>query len=144
MGLSVPVSAPLAAHAAPDSARTSALLAAVGRYFELMYDCDVSRFDDVFAPFTNLHGELEGRMVHWTADAYKDVLRKRQPPKSLGAARSDRILLIDFASPDMGDGQGSGEHGGQALRGLSHLALHRRRLACHFGYYVEDDGSTAA
>ena len=32
------------------------LLAAVERYFALMYDNDVSRFDQVFAPSAQLHG----------------------------------------------------------------------------------------
>jgi hypothetical protein len=35
----------------------------------------------------------------WTAAVYRDILGKRQSPKSLGARREDSQLLLDFASP---------------------------------------------
>ena len=37
-------------------------------------------------------------MVAWPAQEYRDILDKRQSPKSLNAVRADEILLIDFAS----------------------------------------------
>jgi hypothetical protein len=40
----------------PDDECVTSLHAALERYLELMYDCDVSRFDDVFAPTVQLHG----------------------------------------------------------------------------------------
>jgi hypothetical protein len=67
-------------------------------YFDLMYDCDTSRFDRVFRSTAQLHGIREGQMVVWPAETYKDVLAKRQSPKSLKAARADEILLVDFTS----------------------------------------------
>lgn len=75
-----------------------ALTVGIGKYFDLMYDCDVSRFDEVFYPGVHLHGFRDGRMVSWSAEVYKEILRKRQSPKSMGAARRDEVLLIDFAS----------------------------------------------
>ena len=79
-------------------APTPPLLEAIQRYFNLMYDCDVSMFDRVFRPTAQLHGFREGQMTMWTADAYKDILSKRQTPKSQNAPREEQILLIDFAS----------------------------------------------
>lgn len=79
----------------------TALNDALQRYFDLMYDCDISRFDQVFQPSVHLHGYRDGAMVAWSATAYKDILAKRQSPKSLGAARIDEILLVDFTSNDM-------------------------------------------
>ncbi|MEN9725888.1 MAG: hypothetical protein RL434_254, partial [Pseudomonadota bacterium] len=38
---------------------------ALDRYFDLMYDCDVSRFDQVFATTAQLHGLREGEMICW-------------------------------------------------------------------------------
>ena len=38
-------------------------------------------------------------MTVWPADTYKDILSKRQSPKSQNAAREEQVLLIDFASP---------------------------------------------
>jgi Putative lumazine-binding len=74
------------------------LLEAVQRYFDLMYDCDVSRFDRVFRSTAQLHGFREGKMTMWTAQAYKDILASRQSPKALGAPREEQVLLVDFAS----------------------------------------------
>jgi len=74
------------------------LIAAVHRYFDLMYDCDTIRFDRVFRETSQLHGFREGRMSMWPAGEYKEILAKRQSPKSLGATREEEILLIDFAS----------------------------------------------
>ena len=38
-------------------------------------------------------------MQCWPAAVYRDILAKRQSPKSLGASREDSLLLLDFASP---------------------------------------------
>ena len=72
--------------------------AVVQRYFDLMYDCDITKFDRVFRDTAQLHGFREGQMTMWPAPAYKDVLSKRQSPKSIGAPREEQILLMDFAS----------------------------------------------
>jgi len=74
------------------------LTEAVQRYFDLMYDCDVSKFDQVFTPTSQLHGFREGKMTRWTASEYEAVLAKRESPKSLGASRDEAILLLDVAS----------------------------------------------
>jgi hypothetical protein len=79
----------------------TSLTEAVQKYFDLMYDCDTSRFDQVFRSTAHLHGFRDGQMVTWSAQVYKDILDKRQSPKSLGAARADEILLVDFASTDL-------------------------------------------
>ena len=71
---------------------------ALQRYFDLMYDCDTSRFDRVFRSTAQLHGFRDGQMVMWSAATYRDILDKRRSPKSLNAPRADEILLMDFAS----------------------------------------------
>jgi hypothetical protein len=88
--------------AAPiEQERISSLVDATRRYFDLMYDCDVSRFDQVFAPTVQLHGYRDGQMKVWPAEPYKDILSKRQSPKSVNATREDEILAMDFASTTM-------------------------------------------
>jgi hypothetical protein len=89
--------APRSAHS--NEASVADLRAALQLYFDLMYDCDVSRFGDVFAPTVQLHGFRDGAMQCWPAAYYRDILMKRQSPKSLGAPREDSLLLLDFASP---------------------------------------------
>jgi hypothetical protein len=78
---------------------TEGLRGAVQCYFDLMYDCDTSRFDRVFRDTAQLHGFREGKMTMWPAADYKEILRGRQSPKALGARREEQILLMDFASP---------------------------------------------
>jgi len=78
---------------------TEQLTEAVQRYLDLMYDCDVGKFDDVFATTSQLHGFREGRMTCWPAAQYKEVLAGRKSPKDLGSPREEQILLLDFASP---------------------------------------------
>ncbi len=81
-----------------DRTCVDSLLDAVKKYFDLMYDCDTSRFNEVFRSTVQLHGYRDGKMVAWPADVYRDILDKRQSPKSLDSARADEILLIDFSS----------------------------------------------
>ena len=71
---------------------------AVQKYFDLMYDCDTARFDQVFRSTVQLHGFRDGQMVAWSASTYRDILDKRQSPKSLNSPRADEILLVDFSS----------------------------------------------
>lgn len=80
-------------------ANLSGLLDALQIYFDLMYDCDLAGFDDVFASSVQLHGFRDGAMICWSAQTYRGILAERRSPKSLGAPRADEILLIDFASP---------------------------------------------
>ena len=73
---------------------------AVQKYFDLMYDADVSNFDRVFRPTAQLHGLREGKMRMLTTDAYRNILAKSPSPKSQGAKREEEILLLDFTSAD--------------------------------------------
>jgi hypothetical protein len=73
---------------------------AIQRYFDLMYDCDVSKFDQVFHPTAQLHGVRDGALTMWPAATYREILAKRQAPKSVDAPRQEEILMIDFTSPN--------------------------------------------
>jgi Putative lumazine-binding len=75
------------------------LLDAVARYFALMYDNDVSRFDQVFAPSAQLHGLRDGELKLIPAAAYRSNLAARPSPQSKNAPRLQEVLLVDFASP---------------------------------------------
>jgi putative lumazine-binding protein len=76
------------------------LLAAVRRYFDLMYESDLRHFDRVFAPTAQLHGFREGRLTMWSAGQFKDVMASRPSPHALKAPREEAILSVDFAAPD--------------------------------------------
>jgi hypothetical protein len=75
------------------------LLAAVDRYFDLMFDNDVSRFNEVFASSAQLHGLRDDQLRLIPAPEYKASLASRPSPKSKNAPRRQEVLLVDFASP---------------------------------------------
>ena len=56
---------------------TQELTEAVQLYLDLMYDCDVGKFDRVFGSTSQLHGFREGKMTCWPAAQYKEVLAGR-------------------------------------------------------------------
>lgn len=84
-----------------DSACRMELMTALQKYLDLMYDCDSSRFDEVFRPTAHLHGFRDGEMKVWSMEVYRDILKQRQSPKSQNAPREDEVLSVDFASPTM-------------------------------------------
>jgi hypothetical protein len=82
----------------PDLATSRSLLDAVERYFDLMFDNDVSRFDHVFAASAQLHGLRDGNLRLLSAQDYLKVLAAGPSPKSKNAPRQQEVLLVDFAS----------------------------------------------
>lgn len=83
----------------PDRTTCHSLLDAVDRYFELMFDSEVSRFDHVFALSAQLHGLRDRNLRVLSAQEYKNALASGPSPKSKNAPRQQEILLVDFASP---------------------------------------------
>jgi hypothetical protein len=81
-----------------DAVTHKSVIAAVERYFE-MFDCDVSRFDQVFAPTAQLHELRNGNLRILPAAEYRKLLASNPSPKSKDAPRYQEILLVDFASP---------------------------------------------
>lgn len=75
------------------------LSTAVQLYLDLMYDCDVSRFDKVFYRSAQLHGFRGGEMTCWPVSEYKQILAERTSPQAQGSKREEEILLLDAASP---------------------------------------------
>jgi len=83
----------------PDRATCDSLLDAVERYFDLMFDSDVSHFDRVFASSAQLHGLRDENLRLLPAADYRKALASGPSPQTKGAPRQQEILLIDFASP---------------------------------------------
>lgn len=81
-----------------DRSRLLSLSDAVQRYFDLMYDGDTSKFEQVFTETSQLHGFRDGDMTVWPAAKYKDIMASRPSPQANGAPREEEILLMDFAS----------------------------------------------
>ena len=83
----------------PSHAAHSSLLDAVERYFDLMFDGDVSRFEQVFASSAQLHGLRDGSLRLLSARQFRDALAAGPSPKARNAPRRQELLLVDFASP---------------------------------------------
>jgi hypothetical protein len=81
-----------------DHASYHSLLDAVERYFDLMFDGDVSRFDNVFAPSAQLHGLRDGSLRLLSAQEFRNALAAGPSPQSRNAPRQQELLLVDFAS----------------------------------------------
>ena len=82
----------------PNPSTFHSLLGAIERYFDLMFDSDVSRFDQVFAPSAQLHGLRDGNLRSLPAQDYKNALASGPSPKSKNARRQQEVLFIDLAS----------------------------------------------
>jgi len=82
-----------------DRSTIQALLEAIERYFDLMFDNDVSRFERVFAPSAQLHGLRDSALRLFPSAEYRSALASRPSPQSRGAPRLQEILSLDFASP---------------------------------------------
>jgi hypothetical protein len=83
----------------PDRTTYHSLFDAVERYFDLMFDSEVSRFDHVFASSAQLHGLRDNNLRVLSAQEYKNALASGPSPKSKNAPRQQEILLVDFTSP---------------------------------------------
>jgi hypothetical protein len=81
-----------------DAATLESLIAAVEQYFEMMFNFDLDRFDQVFAPSAQLHGLRDGNLRVLPAAEYRKLLASTPSPKSKSAPRQQEILMIDFAS----------------------------------------------
>jgi len=81
------------------AATHQSLIAAVEQYFETMFDADVARFDQIFAPTAQLHGLRDGNLRVLPAAEYRKVLALNPSPKAKNSPRYQEILFIDFASP---------------------------------------------
>lgn len=82
-----------------DRSTMNALLEAIERYFDLMFDNDVSRFERVFAPSAQRHGLRDSALRLLPSPEYRSALASRPSPQSKGAPRLQEILSLDFASP---------------------------------------------
>ena len=82
-----------------DAAIHRSLLGAVEQYFETMFDADLGRFDQLFAPTAQLHGLRDGNLRVLAAAEYRKLLASNLSPKSKNAPRQQEIILVDFASP---------------------------------------------
>jgi hypothetical protein len=107
----------------PEAQTMDSLLDAVERYFDLMFDSDVARFDQVFAKSAQLHGLRDAKVRLLTSDEYKVLLQSNPSPQSNNAPRQQEVLMVDFASPTQAIAKVRVRVG--AIQYLDYLSYHR-------------------
>ena len=75
--------------------------AAMQLYFDVMYECDLEKFDRIFHPTSSLFTAEDGVLTLRPFAQYRAELEKRTPPKSLGQPRIDEVLTIDVLSSEI-------------------------------------------
>lgn len=78
--------------------RTAELHDAVDVYFRALHACDVTLLDTVFHPASSLFDVDEGTVVVDPYPAWREVVANRPSPASVGQARIEEILLVDWLS----------------------------------------------
>lgn len=71
-------------------------------YFDVMYECDMEKFDKVFHSSCSLFTADDAKLVVKPFEQYRREMSTRTPPKSRAQTRdNERIIKIDFLSDEM-------------------------------------------
>jgi hypothetical protein len=70
-------------------------------YFDVMYECDLEKFDLVFHPSSSLFTMKDGVFNLRPFAQYRAEIAARTPPKSASQPRVDTILQIALLSPEI-------------------------------------------
>lgn len=76
-----------------------AVIAVLQNYFDGLYRGDTTILRQAFHPAAIYACATGGELLRLAMDEYFPVVEKRPSPASLGQARTDRILSIDFIGP---------------------------------------------
>ena len=75
------------------------ITALLGAYFDGLYEGNLETFGRVFHPQAHLYSSDGETVTDLPREAYFEVIRNRQSPRSQGLKRYDRILSIHKAGP---------------------------------------------
>ncbi len=73
--------------------------AAIGHYFDGLYEGDTGKLARVFSPKASLFIEDQGQLIALPIPQWFERVASRASPASTGARRNDRILLVDSVGP---------------------------------------------
>ena len=117
---------------------TQDVTSAIEAYFDLMYDCNDARFQEVFHDRCFVHGMRDEEFVAFSASEFRQVMQGRPSPASMGSPRHQEIIRIDETSHNMANAKVRVRIGQICF--LDHLILHRiegRWLVTAKGFHVE-------
>jgi hypothetical protein len=81
--------------------QTQAILSAIDRYFDLMYDANDQLFPKVFHPSSLIHGMRDGSLVAWSAAEFRELMHNRPSPAAMKSPRDQEILNIEHTAPNL-------------------------------------------
>jgi hypothetical protein len=79
--------------------RMNELSNAVELYFKALFECNLDKFDQVFHPSCSLFDSTDGILTVVPIADYREVIRQRTSPESVGQVRDDELISADFLSP---------------------------------------------
>jgi len=76
--------------------------AALRIYLDVMYDCDMEKFDQIFHAACSLFTVQDGALVVRPFEQYRLEMTSRMPPGAVGQSREmERVVKIDMLSDDL-------------------------------------------
>jgi hypothetical protein len=82
--------------------------AALEIYFDVMYDCDMEKFDRIFHPTCTLFTGQDGALTVRPFQQYRQEMASRTAPRTAGQSReAERIVKIDMLAGRLGSGTGA-------------------------------------
>lgn len=82
-----------------DRPSLEAVVSVVETYFDGLHHSDTTRLRQVFHPLAQYVTVSDGTLLHRDMQTYFEVVDKRPSPASRGEARSDEIVVVEFAGP---------------------------------------------
>lgn len=82
------------------SSDLAAIEAVLQTYFDGLYEGDTDKLGSAFHPCAHLYWDRDGEPGDLPREEWFALVKSRGSPKSMGLARHDRILSIDFSGPE--------------------------------------------
>ncbi|PZR85501.1 MAG: hypothetical protein DI537_30760 [Stutzerimonas stutzeri] len=74
---------------------------AIQHYFDVLYGCDLEKFDRVFHPACNLYSPGDAEVAVVTLSSYRQIVAGRTPPSRSGYQREEQVDAVISASADV-------------------------------------------
>lgn len=74
---------------------------AIQLYFDVLYECDLEKFDRVFHPACNLYSPGDSGIAVVTLPDYRQIVAGRTPPSRSGQAREEQVDAVLSAGADV-------------------------------------------
>lgn len=74
---------------------------AIQLYFDVLYECDLDKFDRVFHPTCNLYSPGGPEVAVVTLPNYREIVAGRTPPSKSGHEREEQVDGVLFTSADV-------------------------------------------